>query len=165
MTAEQVGPAQGKPRTIVALEAAVNDWLPVCGFRHGPEPSRLHPKRPEIRLQSALFCLPRPVPQSACLRGRNLATLSHLTGGVQIRLVRPPLRAPKELLGGETNVLRDLAQQGWRDVATGVEGYGRPATVWMSILLVRAPLAYLSKPEPLQMPRDLARLQRGQRAH
>jgi hypothetical protein len=28
VTAEQVGPAPGKPTTMLALEAAVNDWLP-----------------------------------------------------------------------------------------------------------------------------------------
>jgi len=28
VTVKQVGPAPGQPRTILAYEAAVNDWLP-----------------------------------------------------------------------------------------------------------------------------------------
>jgi hypothetical protein len=36
LTAEQVGPAQAKPRTIVALEAAVNDWLPCARIPSWP---------------------------------------------------------------------------------------------------------------------------------
>ena len=36
LTAEQVGPAQGKPRTIVALEAAVIDWLPCARIPSWP---------------------------------------------------------------------------------------------------------------------------------
>ena len=33
--AEQVGPTPDMPITTLALEAAVNDWHPGCGFHHG----------------------------------------------------------------------------------------------------------------------------------
>jgi len=50
--AEQVGPANGKPTTMVALEADVNDWLPLARIPSWPGAERPNRTRPKIRLQS-----------------------------------------------------------------------------------------------------------------
>jgi hypothetical protein len=42
----------GKATTTMAHVAVVNDWLPVRGFHHGPEPKGAPIKWPQIRLQS-----------------------------------------------------------------------------------------------------------------
>ena len=55
VTVKQVGPAPGKPRTIVAFEAAVIDWLPSARIPSWPGVLGDSSKRPEIRLQSAPF--------------------------------------------------------------------------------------------------------------
>jgi len=50
--AEQVGPASGKPTTMVALEAAFNDWLPLARIPSWPGVESPNRQRPKIRLQS-----------------------------------------------------------------------------------------------------------------
>ena len=50
--AEQVGPANGKPITMVAFEADVIDWLPLARIPSWPGAERSNLKRPKIRLQS-----------------------------------------------------------------------------------------------------------------
>ena len=77
----------------------------------------------------------------------------------------PPLRTPQELLGGEANVLGDLAQQRGRDGSPDVKGYGRSPTVSMPIQLVGTSLPNLSEAEPLEKGNPLSRLERGQIAH
>jgi hypothetical protein len=50
--AEQVGPANGKPITMVAFEADFNDWLPLARIPSWPGAERPNCPRPKIRLQS-----------------------------------------------------------------------------------------------------------------
>lgn len=50
--AEQVGPASGKPITMVAFEAAFIDWLPLARTPSWPGVENPNRKRPKIRLQS-----------------------------------------------------------------------------------------------------------------
>jgi hypothetical protein len=64
----------------------------------------------------------------------------------------------QELLNREADILRDLTQQQWRDVSTGVKRNRRPPTIRVPVLLVRSTLANLTKPEPFKNPRNFARL-------
>jgi len=50
--AEQVGPASGKPTTMVAFEAGRNDWLPLARIPSWPGAARPNRTRPKIRVQS-----------------------------------------------------------------------------------------------------------------
>jgi hypothetical protein len=64
VTVEQVGPAHGQPRTIVALEAAVDDWLPCARIPSWPgapsvsneEAADTSAVRPVHTLAAALAC-------------------------------------------------------------------------------------------------------------
>lgn len=76
-----------------------------------------------------------------------------------------PLIAFDELFGRQPDVLRDLAQQGRRDVAPGVKRNRRPATVGMAELLVGTFLPNFREAQALQKGNDLPRLEGGQRAH
>ena len=58
-------------------------------------------------------------------------------------LVVRPLVAFEELVRCQADVFRDLAEQGRRDVPSGMEGNGGPATVRMAELLVGALLSNL----------------------
>ena len=53
MMVKQVGPASGQPRTNLAFEAAVIDWLPGARIPSWPGVLGTPATRPEIRLQSA----------------------------------------------------------------------------------------------------------------
>jgi hypothetical protein len=50
--AKQVGPASGKPKTRMALEAAFIDWLLLARIPSWPGAERPNRTRPKIRLQS-----------------------------------------------------------------------------------------------------------------
>jgi len=50
--AEQVGPASGKPITMVAFEAGYIDWLPLARIPSWPGAESPNRSRPKIRLQS-----------------------------------------------------------------------------------------------------------------
>jgi hypothetical protein len=50
--AKQVGPASGKPKTRMALEADFIDWLPLARIPSWPGAESPNRKRPKIRLQS-----------------------------------------------------------------------------------------------------------------
>ena len=67
-----------------------------------------------------------------------------------------------EFGGSHPDVAADLAQQGGRDIASRVHRHGGYPPVGVAELLVRAALADLDKPEPLD---DLARLEDRDRAH
>ena len=53
--AKQVGPAQGKPTTTMAFEAAVIDWLPWARIPSWPGAHCAPRERPQTRLQSVLL--------------------------------------------------------------------------------------------------------------
>jgi len=55
------------------------------------------------------------------------------------------LGSTEELIDGEAVIGRDLPEQSWRDVATGVKRHGRLAPVGMAELLVRPSLANLDE--------------------
>jgi hypothetical protein len=67
--ANEVGPAPGKPTTMMTCEAVSTIGSPVRGFHHGPEPKSAPEQRPQIRLQSVLLAnththsKQRPAPQ------------------------------------------------------------------------------------------------------
>jgi len=89
-----------------------------------------------------------------------------LDGGVQIPLVWPPLsRAPQQLLGRETDVLGDLSEECWRDVASLVKGNCCHSTIGMPELLVGPTLTDFAEAQPVQKRDHFARLQGGQLAH
>src|SRR5574340_1152509 len=75
------------------------------------------------------------------------------------------LSTPQKLLHRNADILRDLPKKGGRDVVTGVERHRGAPTIWMPILLVRAPLPNLGEPESLKERHDLPRFQGGQVAH
>src|SRR4030095_14944993 len=84
------------------------------------------------------------------------------------RCARPlscALNAFEELFCRQPDVLRDLTQQGRRDVPPGVKWKRRPATVWMAELLVGASLANFGEAQALQKGHDLTWFECGQRAH
>jgi hypothetical protein len=79
-------------------------------------------------------------------------------------LDRPSI-ASKELLYGQAHVACDLAEQGRGYVTTRVERDGRSSAVRVSVLPMRASLPRFHKPEPLEKPGHLARLQDWNRTH
>jgi hypothetical protein len=64
-----------------------------------------------------------------------------------------------EFVDGKPNVSRDLSQKNRRDVSACMERDRRSATIQVSILPVRTPLANLDEPESFQESRHLAWLQ------
>ena len=65
---------------------------------------------------------------------------------------------PQELIRCNANVLRNLAEQGRRDVATSVEGNRRPSTISMAELLVGTFLPNLGEAQSPEKGDDLSRL-------
>ena len=85
MTVKQVGPALVQPTTIVALEAVVNDWL--TSARIPSWPGILGDSTREAADTSAVR--PVQIAGDEALGARLTTTTLHLTGGVQILVVRP----------------------------------------------------------------------------
>ena|ERR1700682_1101664 len=71
----------------------------------------------------------------------------------------------EQLLNGQTNVLGDLTQQVWGNVAPAVIWDGRSATIGMAELLVRTALAYFNKPQSVENRNDFARLEDRNAGH
>jgi len=93
------------------------------------------------------------MPRTLCVRPpslklRRAATiLAESRGAVSFkRIVRPPLsRAPQQLLGSETDILGDLSEECWRDVASLVKGNRCRATIGMPELFVGTALTDFAK--------------------
>ena len=89
------------------------------------------------------------------LPGRRLQRGDRLLG----RLSR------QKVFNRKADVLRNLAKQCRRNVAPLMKWYGRPATVGMPKLSVRASLADFVKPQLPEKRHDLARLEDGRLRH
>lgn len=88
-----------------------------------------------------------------------------VVGRHRARPLSGPLITFDELFCRQPDVLRDLAQQGRGDVAPGVKGNRRSATVCMAELLVGALLPNFGEAQGLQKGHNLTRVERGQIAH
>lgn len=75
------------------------------------------------------------------------------------------LTVSQQLLHGDADIPGNLAQQDGREVACGMEWYGRTPAVRMPKLLVRTALTNLLESKPLQNRNDLARLENGDTGH
>ena len=95
--------------------------------------------------------------QQAHNRCRPVWQLRRTLGGAALR--------SDELGDRHPDVATDLAQQGGRDITPRMHGDGRDAAVGVAELLVRAALADLDEPEPLEAGDHLARLKDRDRAH
>lgn len=87
--------------------------------------------------------------------------------------VRPPPAVPgwaalctlQQVLQRQADVLCDLAQQNRRDISSGMHGNGCASAIRVPKLLVRAPLANLSKAQCFQDRDDLARSENPRPVH
>ena len=64
----------------------------------------------------------------------------------------------QEIINGHVDILGDLAQEDWREVASLMEGNRRASPVGMAELPVRTALAHLNKAQCIQDGDDLAGL-------
>jgi hypothetical protein len=75
-------------------------------------------------------------------------------------------RLPTEkFLDGQPDVARDFAQERRRNVAPGMEGNGRSASVGMAVLTMRTALADFGEPQAFKQRHDLARAEDRNRSH
>ena len=72
---------------------------------------------------------------------------------------------PQQLFGCHTYVACDLAQEGWRNIATCVEWQCGPPTVGMTILTVRSSLSDFDKSQLFQKRGNFPGFQYRQRTH
>ena len=71
----------------------------------------------------------------------------------------------EQLGDSEANVLRDLPQQGWCDITSGMERHSSATATFIPKLLVRTSLAYFNEAKPFQNGHDLRGLQDRDIAH
>lgn len=64
----------------------------------------------------------------------------------------------EQLVYGQADVFSDLAQQDWRDIATGMNGDSGGPAIRVPKLLVRAALPRLDETKPTEQRNHLARL-------